>query len=229
MHARIGLLLMAAALTMSVGCEEVEDGCKDGQCDRNVGSLISFTSDDDSQAAEPVDYKYFSPLWGHYALAPVSPEVPAMNPPLETREHNYAGGSCVHASTETHMRWQNQLDWAAKWRAKYSGGESLPGLTGKMQSEGLNYDYTGSGEVEFLEKCSRTRRGAIIFYFPNHSIDFCGFHADEAWLLDNNRTGYYIRVPKAEFISRWKGYGGVAVCVVFDSGPIPPPWHAASL
>ncbi len=55
-------------------------------------------------------------------------EVPAMNLPAPLREWNWVdaggSGSCVHASTVMHLRWQNQMAIAEWWRKAYAGGET---------------------------------------------------------------------------------------------------------
>lgn len=149
-------------------------------------------------------------------------EVPAMNLPEDLRMHNYSGGSCVHASTESHLRWLGEEEWADWWRAHYSGGESLSGLVSKLEANGFQYAYTSSGDPAFLDWCNRTRRGAVIFYKPSHSINFVGWDpvTHEAMLLDNNHVDHYERVPHDDFVRGWKGYGGVAVTVI--ESPTPP-------
>lgn len=179
---------------------------------------------------------------------PKAVEVPPVNPPRVEREWNWGGGSCVHASTVMAFRWSNAMDVAAYWRRTYAGGESYQGLTNKLNRNKIPYYSTGDsnndvarmaglgfseflgegnsygtvfGDVEVLERCSQERRGGVIFYYPNHSILFCGFVGDKAYVLDNNRIEYFIEIPKAEFIRRWKGYGGV--CVVPTIGAPRPP------
>jgi hypothetical protein len=146
-----------------------------------------------------------------------------MDLPLGLRQHNWGGGSCVHASTVMCLRWQQQFAWADYWRANYSGGESLGGLTEKLDANGLRYAFTDAGDPAFLDWATRTRRGAVIFYFPNHSICFVGHHrtaaGDQTWLLDNNREDHFLRVPWNEFVKNWKGYGGVALTPIY----VPPP------
>ncbi len=148
---------------------------------------------------------------------------PPMDLPRSLREQNWGGGSCVHASTVMCLRWQGLEDVAAMWRRTYSGGESLSGLLAKLERNGLRYAYTGR-DPAFLEWASRTRRGAVIFYFPNHSICFAGYSADgrTAILLDNNRIGQFLSVPKDEFVRSWQGYGGVAVTPVYSPEPPAP-------
>src|SRR6185369_2577181 len=59
-------------------------------------------------------------------LKPVG--LPNVNIPRAEREWNWGGGSCVHASTVMHLRWQNAMEMADYWRKTYSGGESYNGL-----------------------------------------------------------------------------------------------------
>ncbi len=152
-----------------------------------------------------------------------NPELPAMSLPQSLRQHNWGGGSCVHASTVMCLRWQRQYEWADFWRSHYSGGESLDGLVEKMEQNGLRYAYTDQGDPAFLDACTASRYGAVIFYFPNHSICFAGHHqtsaGDVAFLLDNNREDHFLTVPWPEFVREWKGYGGVALTPVY----VPPP------
>lgn len=151
-------------------------------------------------------------------------DAPPADIPERFRVDNYNGGSCNHAAMIQVLKWQGLHDVAAWWRKTYSGGESAEGLAAKAERKGLKFAATFSGDASFLEWCSRTRRGAAIHYFPNHAITFLGYDAqDNAVLLDNNRTGVYIRVPKARFIAAWKSYGGRAITVVY-SPPPPRPW-----
>lgn len=156
-------------------------------------------------------------------VPPPPAEVPAMNLPRELREWNWGGGSCVHASTVHCFRWQNKIDLAAKWRKTYAGGETSYGLRKKLDANRIPYAYTEQGDAELLEWASRTRRGAVIFYFPSHSINFCSYSIRDgqefAVLLDNNRIDQYLWVPKAKFLREWRGYGGFALTPVFSPAP----------
>lgn len=151
--------------------------------------------------------------------------VPPVDLPVEFRERNYAGGSCVHASMETILRWQGLLELADWWRATYSGGEGSSGLISKSERAGLRYGYTTKGDVGFLDWASRTRRGAVIFYKPNHSISFFGWSSDglQAVLCDNNRPKEHEYVERETFIRKWKGYGGFALTPIYNPQP-PRPW-----
>ena len=151
-------------------------------------------------------------------------EVPVVNLPPSAREWNWGGGSCVHASTVADLRWLDEWEVAKWWRKTYSGGESFNGLTSKLKKAGIPYDATASADVAVLERCSDNRRGAVIFYYPNHSILFCGFVGDRAYVLDNNRINSFIEIPKATFLKNWKGYGGVAISPQIGSPPPPLPF-----
>jgi hypothetical protein len=151
--------------------------------------------------------------------------VPPVDLPYELRMKNYSGGSCVHASTEMIMRWQGMEDLAAWWRETYHGGESSGGLINKCEKAGLRFAYTTEGDVGFLDWCSRTKRGATIFYKPSHSICFFGWTEDgrQAILLDNNHIKEHEYVDRETFISKWKGFGGFALTPVYSPAP-PRPW-----
>ena len=155
-----------------------------------------------------------------------APEVPVVNIPRSLREWNWGGGSCVHASEVMHLRWSNALAIAQYWRGKYSGGESYNGLTEKLRRNGIKYYSTHNGDVAVLDRCHAERRGAVIFYYPNHSILLVHFDQQRAIVLDNNRIEQFIEIPRETFIRNWRGYGGVAV-VSEVGAPAPPlPWVA---
>lgn len=150
--------------------------------------------------------------------------------PEQFRVRNYSGGSCVHASTGTAFRWYGKHDLADYWRKHHHGGEyvACPDCRGTLLQDldavGVPYVYTSKGDQKILEFASSTRRLAVIEYYPNHAINFNGFvkgNSGELYarLLDNNRTGRYIYVPKQEFIRKWRGYGGDAVVMLLDPPP----------
>jgi len=153
-------------------------------------------------------------------------ELPPVDPAVDQREPNYAGGSCMHASLVTCFRWQGLHTMADWWRDNQSGACSVPGLARIAESRWpkLRYAYTSSGDAEFLAWCSRTRRGAAIHYYPGHAVTFAGFTTDgHAALIDNNRVERFIYIPKAEFVAKWQGYGGFALVPVYS--PTPPRPH----
>jgi hypothetical protein len=160
----------------------------------------------------------------------------ALDLPPELRTKNWGGGSCVHASNVNLLKWMELWSLADWWRKTYSGGEYDTRLVARLEQAGLRYAYVHGGVdnnangrddgEEFLEWCARTRRGAGIFYKPQHSINLVGLDEQYAYLLDNNATdyperiGHYERVPRAEFFRKWRGFGGFAWTLVYD--PTPP-------
>lgn len=151
-------------------------------------------------------------------------EVPVVQLPEEIRPKNYSGGSCVFASTEHGLIYLGMYD-KAKWlRKTYHGGSDISRLTRALDAGNVRYAYTANGDTNFFHWCTRTRRPATIFYYPNHSVTFCGIMDGYVYLLDNNRTGSFQVIPEQEFYNRWKGYGGFALAVL-DGAPAPPlPW-----
>lgn len=150
--------------------------------------------------------------------------VPPMDLPTAFRQSNYAGGSCMYAALISVLRWQERYADADKMRQSYSGAEGVDGMVGVCSAMRLRFAYTAQGDTAFLDWCSRTRRGAAIHYWPNHAVTFCGYDADgKAVLLDNNAVGRYTRIPRAQFLMAWRGYGGRALTVVYTPWP-PHPW-----
>jgi hypothetical protein len=156
---------------------------------------------------------------------PIPGEDPCVDLPQTMRTKNYSGGSCVHASTINLLIWQGLPELAQWWRDNHGGGEYSDRLNAKMDKAGLKFAYTTRGDMGFLEWTIRTRRGAGIGYFPRHAINLVDLTETEATLLDNNRTGVYIKVPRAEFERKWRGWGGWAWTVVYQPPP-PLPWRA---
>lgn len=143
-------------------------------------------------------------------------EHPVMNLPEDARCKNYNGGSCVCASTISLLRWQGRDDLAAALRSACSGGQSSASLHAKLERLGVRYASTTSGDVAFLEWAVRTRRGCGITYYPMHFVNLVDLTAEHATLLDNNRVGQYINIPRDEFLRRWRGFGGWATAVVYS-------------
>ncbi|WP_417745083.1 hypothetical protein [Rosistilla oblonga] len=161
-------------------------------------------------------------------VPPPAAEIPVANLPLDLREWNWTNsrgvGSCAHASFVYHLRWQNQLELADQWRATHSGGESALTMQRAVRAAGLPFCATTTADPDFLDWASRTRRGAIIWFFKDHAVHFCGFAnvdgQEFAILCDNNRVERYLRVERSEFLQRWKQYDGFALSTTFS--PVPP-------
>lgn len=157
-----------------------------------------------------------------------SPEVPKANLPVSLRQKNWVdqrgSGSCVIASSVYHFRWMNRPDVAEFFRRSYAGGQTAQSITEKWRAARIPFECTDeTSDPEFLEWASRTRRGAIIWYFPNHCVTFCGYSTiqgqEYAVLCDNNRVENYIRIPKKQFIRKWRGYGGFACTALLPPAP----------
>jgi hypothetical protein len=157
-------------------------------------------------------------------------EVPVANLPGPLREWNWTdsqgSGSCVHASTVYQLRWQNHLELAEWWRKSHAGGETASSIRGYLDKAKVPYQFTEAADPAFLDWATKTRRGAIIWFYPSHCVHFCGFAKNEkgdevAMLCDNNRVERFIAVPRAQFLVKWREYGGFALSVMFS--PVPPP------
>ena len=159
-------------------------------------------------------------------------EVPAANVPLKLREKNWpdrnGSGSCVIASSCSVLQWHNRPDLASKFRKSYAGGQTEKTITDIWRANKIpfiaprtNEDY---GDPELLQWASDTRRAAIIWYFSNHCVTFCGFSTHKgqevAWILDNNRIERFIPIPKQQFLTEWRGrYGGWAAVPLLTPAP----------
>lgn len=140
--------------------------------------------------------------------------------PVPLREENYAGGSCVHASLITLLRWQGQYEMAEWWRQEYSEGEYLDRVIKRMEAAGLRYAVGNLGDDRFLEWACRNRLGAVIFFKPYHAINIVGMTDTTVTLLDNNHIFEYETMPRDEFMYAWKNYfGGVAFTPVYQPAP----------
>lgn len=145
--------------------------------------------------------------------------------PYPYRERNYKGGSCVHASNITALRFCGKFEEADFWRANYAYGEYAKRLAARMAREGFPAVLHTRGSKQFLEDCSLTRRPAVIGYGNRHSQLFCGFEDGYALILDNNRIGEPYKVPKEKFIRLWRGWGGWAVVPLGHPAVSPRIWE----
>lgn len=163
-------------------------------------------------------------------LPPPAEEIPAANIPLSVRYKNWpdakGSGSCVIASSCSALEWVNQPKLAEKFRKTYAGGQTETSILEKYRANKIPFVATKSreevsqkggyayGDPNILELCSATRRACIIWYFPNHCVTFVGFSQwqgrEVAWLLDNNRKERFIPIPKQQFLTEWRGFGGFA-------------------
>jgi len=160
---------------------------------------------------------------GQCPLVPSRLAIPPADFPAEIRTKNYGrGGSCMHASMITLLRWHGLDDWADWWRSRYAHGESGRGLIHKAEAAGLRIAYEANGDTAFLEWCSRTRRGAVMPYMSKHALNFVRFEGDRAVLLNNNHVGEYLYVPREKFVKEWQRRGGFALTLVYPTATPPP-------
>jgi len=136
------------------------------------------------------------------------------------RQSNYRSGSCVHASMATALRWQHLDQTADRWIKSYHGAENTTGLINKCKAANLNVAYTTDGDAYFLEWCSRTRRAAVIWYYPKHCVNFVGYVNGYAAIINNNNTRKITYIKKEVFVKNWRYYGGFALTPVY--APTPP-------
>jgi hypothetical protein len=161
--------------------------------------------------------------------------VPPMDLPVEMRQANYGGGSCMWASTISVLMHQRQYEAAERLR-QHAGAASVETVAAVLDRMGLLFAYTNTGDESFLQWCSDTRRGAAIHYYPQHAITFCGYartpggfpELEWAVLIDNNMPRLDIRVEKRRFLDAWRDYGGRALTVVYTPTP-PRPWYGDNL
>lgn len=197
------LLPVFAGLTIK-GCDS-KPPCKDGcPCNATVMSAQQYMI---------------------YAEKMLSAQDARVDLPVDVRKKNWGGGSCYHASAINCLRIAGYEKEADEWPSKYSGGEMTGRLCAKLDKAGVKFAVCENGDMKFLEWASRNRLPCAIPYYSSHAINFMYFTATHAVLLDNNRTGKYIYVPRAEFESNWRNrYGGDAICVIPRDGygPMPP-------
>jgi len=93
------------------------------------------------------------------AIPPAYRALPPVDLPPELRQRNYGGGSCMHASLITILRWQGLDDLADRWRRTYGGAASVSDLARISERLGLRYAWTTTGDERLLEWASRTRTG----------------------------------------------------------------------
>lgn len=160
-------------------------------------------------------------------------EVPGANLPASMRPTNwtdsFGSGSCVNASTVYMLRWRGREAMADWWRANHAGGETGSSIRAAHDAAGLRYVYTDRADPSFLDWCSQTRRGCIIWFYDSHCVTFCGWSNKDgrqvAMINDNNRPSRYIEIERNEFIRRWAGYGGFGLSLL--DPPVPAPLYNA--
>jgi len=135
--------------------------------------------------------------------------------PKAYRVKNYAGGSCVYASTSCSLHTGGKHD-LAKWvRANHSGAAYATDVMKIYDDAGLKYTY-GEG-MDFLRACHARRLPSLIGWPRGHVVNFVGIDSQYVWLIDNNSPDEYTRIPINEFRNEWQGW-----CVALVEKSIPP-------
>jgi hypothetical protein len=165
---------------------------------------------------------------------PTSIETPSVNPDVSIRQKNWRGpkgeGSCVHASLSSMLHWQNKFELARWWRDQYGDGEWIDQLRRRLDAAQVPYAFTEKANIRILDDAHRSRRGALLWWKPNHCCTFVGWVRDRngkeyAAILDNNATGSYEFIERSQFHKAWAGYGGVALTTLYDP-PSAPLWKS---
>lgn len=143
--------------------------------------------------------------------------------PIAPAPRNWTDGSCVSASKALAARFEAEL--LLPYRPfTYSQ------LCDLLQKSGRPYVSTSSGDENLLNHAAFHERMALISYYPGNVCAFVGMDDNNAYIYDRNRCKVLIAIPRAEFLSRWKGYGGIAIVPMGDTTkPIVPLWQEASL
>ena len=150
-------------------------------------------------------------------------EYPTVNVPRELRQSNW-GGSCVHATLVSLLRWQGQCETADWWRRTHGGGEVLSSISRQMDAAGVRYASTWHGDVRFLEWACETRRGAgISIRKGKHMVALVYLDDEWAAILDNKDVSQYRWIPRDELIAEWHRSKRWAITPVY-SPAAPLPW-----
>jgi hypothetical protein len=149
--------------------------------------------------------------------------------PPRWRKQNWIGdrgqGSCVHAALVHLWHWQGRHEWAEWWAARHGNGETAEGLAAKLETAGVQFAETRSGDEAFLDWAIRTRRGAaVVVQSGSHMVNLVGLDHRHAHILDSNAPERVEAWPRDKFLRDWKQSGGWAVTPV---GPpaAPDPWE----
>lgn len=165
-------------------------------------------------------------------IAAPPPEQPVVQLPASMRQKNWIvrnEGSCVYASLTTLARWHHKLDLAA-WLSDPSqngGGEYGKRLRERLDQVGQRYAFTENASVDFLDWCSESRHGCIVWWKQSHCCTFAGWVRMEgktyAAIIDNNHPEYFEFTERSMFIRGWTGFGGFGLTLLDDPAS-PRPW-----
>ena len=167
-------------------------------------------------------------------IAAPLPEQPVVQLPASMRQRNWTvsgEGSCVYASLATVARWHHKQDLAA-WLSDPSqngGGEYGKRLRERLDQIGQRYAFTEAASVAFLDWCSETRHGCIVWWKQSHCCTFAGWVRMDgkiyAAIIDNNHPEYFEFTERSMFLRGWTGFGGFGLTLLDDPAS-PRPWLA---
>lgn len=201
-------VLIAVGFAMSGGIETTIKARHDQERNERLKDGFAIAN----KAIDALDRHYLA------SAAPLN-DVVDLAPSLRQRNWMGAtGGSCVHASTISLLRWQGLDDVADEWRKRYSGGEGPGPHCQKLASMGLKYVVTTDGDWSLIEWACATRRGCGVGLKAAHCIDVVGLEGDTVITMDNNHPQKFDRLTRAEFKREWDGWAFAIV-----SGTVPPP------
>lgn len=166
-----------------------------------------------------------------------APEQPSFQLPAPMRQKNWTvrgEGSCVYASLTTVARWHNKPELAA-WLSdpnKNGGGVNGKRLRDRLDQVGQRYAYTEAASVNFLDWCSETRHGAIVWWKQSHCCTFAGWVESGgriyAAIIDNNHPEHFEFTERSAFLRGWTGFGGFGLTILDDPAS-PRPWLSYTL
>lgn len=118
-----------------------------------------------------------------------------------------------------HLRWLNQIALADAWWRTYHDGEYATRLMQRLDAAKVDYVWTEKADPRFLDWCSESKRGCILWWKPSHCCTFAGWVRQPdgkiyAAILDNNRPGNWELTEREQFVRLWAGYGGFALAVL---------------
>lgn len=154
--------------------------------------------------------------------------------PSERHVRNIRGkdgtGCCVWASGQMMADWHDFKPFASILSDKLGGAHSgsveaafkrkAPGFKGYVQAQGRD-------SMELCDWAARTGRIACVTYGPSHMVimvhlDAAGTPNPRAAVIDNNRPGEWLWMPRAEFIAKHQ-QGGAWSYALLTSPPPPVP------
>lgn len=143
---------------------------------------------------------------------------------VAAREPNYAGGSCVHASLITAMRYQGKPELAEWWRRTHWGGEFPHTTAQQLREAQVPFAMTlGDDNVGFLQWAVDNGLGCgVAINGGRHMILLVEMTRTRVCLYDNNNVRRLYWLPRKRFLQNWSDAGSWGVTPVLKRVPPPP-------